>query len=72
VKLHQSAFGLTEMFDRVVLSTDKNQITNKFRVTAPIVMSFIEGVLGYEFVAANPTNNVASWGFRRDAAFKIL
>ncbi|KAK3329886.1 hypothetical protein B0H66DRAFT_542286 [Apodospora peruviana] len=67
VTLHQSAFGLGQMFDRLVLNTHDTRYTNQFQVTAPMVIALIEGVLGYELVSAHGT-----WSFRRDTAFKTL
>lgn len=68
VRLHQSAFGLGEMFDRLVLSTQETKYTEQFRVTAPMVLSLVEGVLGYDMVSSQP----GAWNFRREAAFKTI
>ncbi|KAK0657019.1 hypothetical protein B0T16DRAFT_366800 [Cercophora newfieldiana] len=68
VTLCQSAFGLGELFDRLVLSTKDTRYTNQFRVTTPMVVALIEGVLGYELVS----NQSGTWSFRRDAEFKTL
>jgi hypothetical protein len=56
-----------EMFDRLVLSTKETRYTDRFRVTIPMVLSIVEGVLGYE-----PTGNtgLGAWNFRRDTEFK--
>ncbi|KAL2136196.1 hypothetical protein VTI74DRAFT_5074 [Chaetomium olivicolor] len=67
VTLHQSAFGLGEMFDRLTLSTEETRYTNRFRVTAPMIVSLIEGVLGYQL-----TSTRDAWIFRRDTEFKTL
>ncbi|KAK4184712.1 hypothetical protein QBC35DRAFT_455009 [Podospora australis] len=68
VKLYQSAFGLGEMFDRLVLTTEHTRYNaNDFRVTAPMVVALMEGVLGYELVS---TQGV--WSFRRHVEFKTL
>ncbi|KAK3901011.1 hypothetical protein C8A05DRAFT_35319 [Staphylotrichum tortipilum] len=67
VKLHQSAFGLGEMFDRLTLSTEDTRYTTQFTVTSPMIVALIEGVLGYELVSKQ-----GGWNFRRDTAFKTL
>jgi hypothetical protein len=67
VTLHQSAFGLGEMFDRLVISTENTRYTNKFQVTSPMVVALIEGVLGYNLVPS-----LGGWNFRRDTEFKTL
>ncbi|KAJ4297393.1 hypothetical protein N0V88_004314 [Collariella sp. IMI 366227] len=67
VVLHQSAFGLGEMFDRLTISTEDTRYTSRFRVTAPMVVSLIEGVLGYQL-----TSTHGAWIFRRDTEFKTL
>lgn len=67
VRLHQSSFGLGEMFDRLVLTTEHIRYTNDFRVTIPMVITLVEGVLGYEPVATQ-----GGWSFRRDTEFKTL
>ena len=68
IKLHQSAFGLGEMFDRLEISARDNRYNTTFQVTAPIMLALIEGVLGYDTVTARP--NI--WSFRRDVQFKTL
>jgi hypothetical protein len=67
VTLYQSAFGLGEMFDRLVLSTEETKYTTQFQVTSPMVVALIEGVLGYELISTR-----GAWSFRRDAEFKPL
>jgi hypothetical protein len=67
VTLHQSAFGLGEVFDRLTLSTEETRYTNQFTVTSPMIVSLIEGVLGYELISTH-----GAWNFRRDAEFKKL
>ncbi|KAK4098769.1 hypothetical protein N658DRAFT_509218 [Parathielavia hyrcaniae] len=67
VTLHQSAFGLGEMFDRLTISTEATKYTNQFTVTSPMMVTLIEGVLGYELVSTN-----GAWHFRRDTALKTL
>ncbi|KAK0730997.1 hypothetical protein B0H67DRAFT_56775 [Lasiosphaeris hirsuta] len=67
VVLCQSAFGLGEVFDKLVLSTKETRYTTKFQVTTPMIVAMVEGVLGYELVSTQGT-----WSFRRDTEFKIL
>ncbi|KAK0632726.1 hypothetical protein B0T14DRAFT_491031 [Immersiella caudata] len=67
ITLFQSAFGLGELFDRLALSTNETRYTNQFRVTTPMVVALIEGVLGYNLVS-----NQGTWTFRRDTEFKTL
>jgi hypothetical protein len=67
VKLYQSAFGLGEMFDRLTLSTEETRYTTQFTVTSPMIVSLIEGVLGYELISTD-----GSWKFRRDVEFRTL
>ncbi|KAK4454525.1 hypothetical protein QBC34DRAFT_134918 [Podospora aff. communis PSN243] len=68
ITLCQSAFGLGELFDRLLLSTKETRYTNQFRVTTPMIVALIEGVLGYELVSSQQ----GTWTFRRDAEFKTL
>ncbi|KAK3938770.1 hypothetical protein QBC46DRAFT_355624 [Diplogelasinospora grovesii] len=68
ITLHQSALGLGEMFDRLTLSTEDTKYTDRFRVTAPMVVAIIEGVLGYEMIGTTH----GEWKFRRDTEFKTL
>ncbi|KAK4116612.1 hypothetical protein N656DRAFT_811520 [Canariomyces notabilis] len=65
--LHQSAFGMGEMFDRLVLSTQETRYTSQFQVTAPMLVALIEGTLGYDLVST-----YSGWTFRRDTEFKTL
>ncbi|KAK1757869.1 hypothetical protein QBC47DRAFT_377143 [Echria macrotheca] len=67
IRLCQSAFGLGELFDRLILSTSETRYTNQFRVTTPMVVALVEGVLGYELVSTQGT-----WSFRRDTEYKTL
>lgn len=68
IALHQCAFGLGEMFDRLTLSTEETRYTNQFQVTTPMVVALIEGVLGYKLVSTQG----GVWSFRRDVGFKKL
>ena len=67
IKLHQSAFGLGELFDRLTLSTEETKYTNQFTLTSPMVVSLIEGALGYKLVSTD-----SGWNFRRDTEFRAL
>ncbi|KAH6854087.1 hypothetical protein B0I37DRAFT_388235 [Chaetomium sp. MPI-CAGE-AT-0009] len=67
IKLHQSAFGLGEVFDRLTLSTEQTKYSDQFTVTSPMVVSLIEGLLGYKLISTD-----GGWNFRRDAEFKAL
>lgn len=55
------------MFDRLTLSTEETRHTNQFTVTSPIIVSLIEGVLGYELISTD-----GACKFRRDAEFRTL
>ncbi|KAF9873561.1 hypothetical protein CkaCkLH20_09020 [Colletotrichum karsti] len=66
VKLHNSAFGLGAIIDRLVLVAENRNGT--FTITPTIVLSLIEGVLGYR-----PTYSDAhSWTYRRDVEFRSM
>ncbi|KAK4156635.1 hypothetical protein C8A00DRAFT_30488 [Chaetomidium leptoderma] len=67
VTLHESAFGLGEMFDRLTLSTEETRYTDRFTMTSPMIVALIEGVLGYQLISNN-----GAWNFRRDTVFKTL
>ncbi|KAL2256163.1 hypothetical protein VTK26DRAFT_2089 [Humicola hyalothermophila] len=67
IRLQQSAFGLGEMFDRLLLGTENTRYTTQFQVTAPMIAAFIERILGYELLSKH-----GSWTFRRDTEFKML
>ncbi|KAF6815600.1 hypothetical protein CSOJ01_03487 [Colletotrichum sojae] len=64
VKLHQSAFGLGAIIDRLVLVAENRCGT--FTITPTIVLSLVEGVLGYKPVFSD----AHSWTFRRDVEFR--
>lgn len=55
------------MFDRLTLSTEETRYTNQFTVTSPMIVSLIEGVLGYELISTD-----GAWKFRRDVEFRTL
>ncbi|KAL2124912.1 hypothetical protein VTJ04DRAFT_1277 [Mycothermus thermophilus] len=71
IKLHQCAFGLGEMFDRLTLRTGDpsgyGRSTSPFTITSPMLVSLIEGVLGYDLISVDGV-----WKFRRDTEFKTL
>ncbi len=56
------------MFDRLELCTKENQYIAQFRVTSPILLALIEGVLGYRLTSAH----AGTWNFRREVAFRSL
>ncbi|GAP91547.2 hypothetical protein SAMD00023353_6500470 [Rosellinia necatrix] len=64
VKIHQSAFGLGVVYDRLTISSD-SRYTGQL-VSPTILLSLIEGVLGYKSVSSD----VSSWTFRREVEFK--
>ncbi|KAI8302768.1 hypothetical protein K4K59_000359 [Colletotrichum sp. SAR11_240] len=66
VKLHQCAFGLGAIIDRLVLVAENRSGT--FTVTPTIVLSLVEGVLGYKQVYAD----AHSWTYRRDVELRSL
>ncbi|KAI8627620.1 hypothetical protein F5Y19DRAFT_442325 [Xylariaceae sp. FL1651] len=64
VKLHQSAFGLGLIYDRLTITSDARYSVQT--VSPTIILALIEGVLGYKSVSADGS----SWTFRRDIEFK--
>ncbi|EEY20156.1 conserved hypothetical protein [Verticillium alfalfae VaMs.102] len=65
IQLHQSAFGLSEMFDKLELSTQDNRYTTQFQMTSPMLLALIEGVLGYKLLSSQG----GTWSFRRETEF---
>ncbi len=65
IQLYQCAFGLGLMYDRLVLAAE-NRYGGGYNVTPTIVLSFIEGVLGYDKVSCDG----GMWTYRRDVEFK--
>jgi hypothetical protein len=55
------------MFDRLTISTEETRYNTQFTVTSPMIVSLVEGVLGYELISAD-----GAWKFRRDVEFKTL
>ncbi|KAI0197017.1 hypothetical protein F4808DRAFT_439198 [Astrocystis sublimbata] len=64
IKLHQSAFGLGVVYDRLSIVTESRY--NIQAVSPTIVLSLIEGVLGYKSIYSNGS----TWTFRKDVEFK--
>ncbi|KAK7942920.1 uncharacterized protein PG986_012033 [Apiospora aurea] len=64
IKLHQSAFGLGLIYDRLTLSVDRPYA--QYGVSPMIVLSLVEGVLGYQ----NVGNEGSCWKFRKDVELK--
>ncbi|GJC77715.1 hypothetical protein ColLi_00553 [Colletotrichum liriopes] len=61
VRLHQCAFGLGASIDRLVLATE-HKYGGAFILTPTIILSLVEGVLGYKPVYSDAT----TWTYRRD------
>lgn len=66
IQLHQSAFGLGLMYDRLTLGVGGRP--GSFRVSPTIVLAFVESVLGYNSASVNTTGNV--WHYRKDVELK--
>ncbi|KAI0453894.1 hypothetical protein F5B21DRAFT_264217 [Xylaria acuta] len=64
VQLHQSAFGLGVVYDRLTVVSESRYHTQA--VSPTIVLSLIEGVLGYK----NVSSDGSSWTFRKDVEFR--
>ncbi len=55
------------MFDSLILTTgETNRFVRQFPINPTIVLSLVEGVLGYERVSADSSR----WTYRRDAEFR--
>ncbi|KAH7347658.1 hypothetical protein B0T11DRAFT_143399 [Plectosphaerella cucumerina] len=67
IRLQQSAFGLSEMFDRLELSTKENRYVTQFHVTTPMILALIEGVLGYTLLSGEG----GTWTFRRETKLRL-
>ncbi|KAI2469139.1 hypothetical protein F4781DRAFT_395362 [Annulohypoxylon bovei var. microspora] len=64
IKLHQSPFSLGPTYDRLTMSVEDR---NSHSLVSPmIVLSFVEGVLGYKSVSVDGS----SWTFRKDSEFR--
>ncbi|KAM7202727.1 hypothetical protein V8F33_002653, partial [Rhypophila sp. PSN 637] len=64
VTLHQCAFALGEMFDRLTLGVHDIRYVEMFQPTVPMILVMIEQFLGYEAVSSQSQGDV--WHFRRD------
>ncbi|KAI1370981.1 hypothetical protein F4677DRAFT_436792 [Hypoxylon crocopeplum] len=64
VSLHQSSFGFSPSFDRLTMSVEGRN--PNFLVSPMIVLSLVEGVLGYKSVSVDGS----VWIFRKDVEFK--
>ncbi|GAW24094.1 hypothetical protein ANO14919_136740 [Xylariales sp. No.14919] len=64
VKLHQSAFGLGIVYDRLTMAAESRYTAQE--VSPTILLALIEGVLGYKQVS----NDGPFWTFRRDVEFR--
>ncbi|KAI0467330.1 hypothetical protein F4859DRAFT_495028 [Xylaria cf. heliscus] len=64
VQLHQSAFGLGVVYDRLTVVSESRYNTQA--VSPTIVLSLIEGVLGYKSVSCDGS----TWTFRKDVEFR--
>ncbi|KAK2003011.1 hypothetical protein LX36DRAFT_175085, partial [Colletotrichum falcatum] len=65
VRLHQCAFGLGASIDRLVLATE-HKYGGAFILTPTVILSLVEGVLGYKPVYSDAT----TWTYRRDVELK--
>ena len=66
IQLHQSAFGLGLMHDRLTLKV--NGRSGLLSVSPTIVLAFVEGVLGYQSVSID--TNGRFWHYRKDMELK--
>ncbi|KAK2058001.1 hypothetical protein LY76DRAFT_573440 [Colletotrichum caudatum] len=65
VRLHQCAFGMGASIDRLVLATE-HKYGGAFILTPTVILSLVEGVLGYKPVHSDAT----TWTYRRDVELK--
>ncbi len=54
------------MYDRLTLTTEENRYVKQFGVNPCIVLSLVEGILGYEKVSVHSGH----WTYRRDSEFR--
>jgi len=66
ITAEQSPWGLGMVYDRLILTTQDSRYIKQYTVNVCIVLALVEGVLGYEPVAAHPNQ----WSYRRDAPWK--
>ncbi|KAI1424276.1 hypothetical protein F5Y12DRAFT_715422 [Xylaria sp. FL1777] len=64
VQLHQSAFGLGVVYDRLTITAESRYTTQEISPT--MILALVEGVLGYKIVS----NDGPYWAFRRDVEFR--
>ncbi|KAK6854587.1 hypothetical protein PG995_009680 [Apiospora arundinis] len=64
IKLHQSAFGLGLIYDRLTLSVDRPY--SQYGISPMIVLSLVEGVLGYQSAGSEPS----CWRFCKEVELK--
>ncbi|KAI0424107.1 hypothetical protein F5Y09DRAFT_154189 [Xylaria sp. FL1042] len=64
IKLHQSAFGLGVVYDRMTVTVESRYAAQEISPT--IILGLVEGVLGYKIVS----NDGPYWSFRRDVEFR--
>ncbi|KAK7931754.1 hypothetical protein PG985_002466 [Apiospora marii] len=64
IKLHQCAFGLGLIYDRLTLSVDRPYA--QYGISPMLVLSLVEGVLGYQ----NVGSEASCWKFRKEVELK--
>lgn len=64
IKLRESAFGLGLMYDTLTLEAARGR-----EVNVMLILTLVEGVLGYESVASNSAGS-GVWEFKRVKGFK--
>ena len=64
ITLKESCFGLGLLFDRLEL--ELNSYDYKHGLSPPLLLAFVEGVLGYRITY----QDASSWTFRREVAFR--
>lgn len=67
IELRKSAFGLGLIHDSLSIAAE-NRYGGITHVPPPIVLSLVEGVLGYERIYSD----ASCWHYRRESAFKRL
>ncbi|KAI2627555.1 hypothetical protein GGR54DRAFT_589480 [Hypoxylon sp. NC1633] len=65
IELHPAMFSFGTVYDRLTLSVNERS-GHYIRVSPMIVLSLVEGVLGYQSVSSSDTR----WTFRRDVELK--
>ena len=65
VSLHQAAFGLGLLYDRLTLYAS-DTYDNYFLVTPSVILALVEGVLGYERIFVEGS----TWTFRKGIELK--